>query len=249
MVKAIDDSCVLYTLNEQRECEDAHDSRKSEETPNKTPNQNATPNETQAKAHCNMKSPGTIDFLKKKLFVLKQNLKNQRPDQNSPENDLETGGYVQSHSIEDNIVIVQPSQLASQRVSSRNYSSPPCSRQQSIDSLKVIDLSKPEIWNLIIRKLQSLELGEGIDKERERMFAARENRFQEKEIISVDSNTVVYMNVGDSNCSSRGTKTPIQSKFPSRDENSSLTSSQNLQKLFVKLLELQEAESEENQGI
>lgn len=194
-----------------------------------------------------MKSPGTIDLLKKRLFFVKKNLKALRENSGPPKKEYSNKRkYVECCSIDNNIILIQPSNLAESKLGSRNYKSPPCTRQQSIDSLRVIDLANPETWNTIYKKLQNLNSKEESEDDIEQSND-KENEEGPRGILSVDCNTVVYMTHEDSNCSSRGTKTPVQSKFPSRDENTSLASSQNLQKLYGKLLAVKE-EEEKTEG-
>ncbi len=189
-----------------------------------------------------MKSPGTIDCLKRRLFVLKQNLSAMRNEIGSSRRETLDNEYVKSYSLDQDIVVMHPQRVpsASCCLSAKN-SSPPSSRQETIDSLKALDLSNPEVWNSIYRKLQQIKEGGGETAEKEFWQEAR-GEPTPKGIVSVDSSAVVYMSLGESNCSSRDAKTPIQTRLPSRDESSELASSHNMQKLVMKLLELKESE-------
>lgn len=201
-----------------------------------------TPNEEPTKKQFNLKSPSTIDHLKRRLFILKRNISTGKEPKF--ESDKKEKNYIESVSIDNNAVLIQPQkiEICKPGLIKNEAGSPPSSRQEPIDSFKVLDLSNPEILNTIYRKLLNIRLKEIAENSEDK----NENLLK---ITAVDSSAVMYINNDpESGGSSRGALTPIQSKIPSRDEKQEISSTHNMQKLIMKLLELKEMDQscEEN---
>lgn len=175
-----------------------------------------------------------IDNLKHQLLLLKKNIEESQ-DETAAKEEQDTK-YIESYSIDNEAVVIHPKRLImpSSLATPEGYLSPPSSRQEGL--LKVLDLSDPKVLDAICTKLQSCSLKE--------VQESCEEEVHKNRTVAIDSSAVIYMNDEEEN-NSRDSKTPIQSKIPSRSGNEAISSVQDIQMLIMKLLKLKETIEDE----
>jgi len=187
-----------------------------------------------------MKNKALIDNLKRRLLLLKKNIVESHDEVLVAKEETDSK-YV--YSIDNEAVLVQPTQftIPSSMTTPEDYSSPPSSRQEEL--FKVLDLSDPNIIDAISTKLQKVLLKEISHKE---IPETNEEESFKNRAVAIDSSAVIYMN-DEEESDSRDSKTPLQSKIPSRSGNECIHSMNDIQMLIVKLLKLKETTEDETE--